>query len=147
MVRGNGIVVADSCRARFFHSIPDEPGWAEGAGLSHVASRIRSRDLVSDGSGSTFDSHGTGRHHLEPKITAQAQEAVVFAREIAEHLRRDKAMSACRKLALVAPPHFLGLLRKSFDRNVLDKVACEVDKSVVGQSIEQIRELLPRRWP
>ncbi|MDJ0654448.1 MAG: host attachment protein [Xanthomonadales bacterium] len=144
MAKHNCIIVADSSRARFFHE--ENKKLQEVAGLSHTESRTRSNSLTSDRPGRSFDSAGAGRHAMGEGGDPQSHEARVFAREVSEHLRQSQPLDHCEKIALIAPPQFLGLLRKSLDRSYLNKVACEVDKNLVTQSPDEIREYLPWGW-
>lgn len=146
MIKHNCIIVADSSRARFFEANSDPDSWVEVSALGHPESRSTNRDLSSDRPGRSFSSFGGSRHAMANRTDPREHEAEVFAREVVEHLKKQEPLASCNKIALIAPPQFLGLLRKNLDRPYRNKVRCEVDKNLVLQSASEIREQLPRRW-
>jgi protein required for attachment to host cells len=81
--------------------------------LVHGAARTRARDLSADRPGRSFDSHGQGRHAMEPETDAKRHEAEVFAKQVADRIERARIEDEFDELVLIAAPEFLGLLRKS----------------------------------
>ena len=138
------LIVADSSRARLFHS--DHGKITEVAGLTHAESRARSGDLISDRPGRSFDSAGAGRHSMGEGSDPQRREAEVFAREVSAHLKQTQPLEQCDEIGLIAPPLFLGMLRKSLDPAYGKKVAWGLDKNVVTQSPEEIQKQMPWKW-
>lgn len=113
--------------------------------LSHPEGRLHEQDLVSDRPGRTFDSQGTGRHAKEVEVGPKKHEAIVFAGRIAERLEAGRVRNAFDKLALIAPPEFLGLLRDALNPQLRALVLHEVDKNVSRLDPAAIRTRLPER--
>jgi protein required for attachment to host cells len=100
------------------------------------------RDLSADRPGRSFDSHGQGRHAMEPETDAKRHEAEVFAKQVADRIERARIEDEFDELVLIAAPEFLGLLRKSLSTTTDGLVAKAVDKSVADLSAEAIRKYL-----
>lgn len=140
------VVVADSSRARFFQVEGRQREWLEGNALEHVESRVAGRELKSDRSGRSFDSVGGGRHAMENRSDPGDHEASVFAREVCRELARQAPPDSCDGIALVAPPKFLGQLRKALPDEYLDRVAWDLDKNLVTRDPSEIRRHAPAGW-
>jgi protein required for attachment to host cells len=139
------IVVADAARARIFSTdnakLPLQP-------LEQLVSpkaRLHERDLKSDRPGSTYDSHGDGRHATGTNTSPKQQEAVRFAKTISENLELGRVNHEFDRLVLVAEPQFLGLLRKAITPEVAKLVSDEIDKDLSKADRNDIRRHLPER--
>lgn len=137
------VVVAESSRARIFSTTGPRAGLDEIQALTQPEARLKERDLVSDSHGRSFDSGGTGRHAMGRELDQKHHEATVFARTISEHLERARGRNDFDKLILVAPPAFLGLLRKSMHHCCADRVVATVNKNLVQHDPGDIRDHLP----
>src|SRR5690606_39531091 len=101
--------------------------------------RQHERDLRSD-SEPRFDGHGgVGKPGAAPTggtaSDREAQGAIdhsvrMFARDIARYLDKARIDRRYDKLILVAPPKFLGALRKHLDKDVARMVVEEIPKDV-----------------
>lgn len=140
------IVVAESARARILATLEAGGKLRELADLSHPESRLHDRELSSDLPGRAFDSHGEGRHGMEPATTPREQEVRTFAAEIARYLERGRHEGSYEALVLVAPPRFLGLLRAELSDACRNLVVGELDKNLVqadvGTLADQVTSLL-----
>jgi protein required for attachment to host cells len=139
------IVVADSSACRLFAAGAPAGPLQELEVLSHPEGRLREQDLASDRPGRTFDSQGAGRHAKEAEVSPKKHEAVVFAGRIAERLEAGRVGHAFDKLALVAPPEFLGLLRDKLSPPLRALVLHELDKNVSRLDPAEIRARLPEQ--
>lgn len=140
------VVVADSSRARIFKAETALGPLQELAALAHPEGRLHAQDLTSDLPGRAFDSSGLGgRHAMEQNIDPKENEALKFARQIAEYLENGQNENQFTKLVLVAAPKFLGYLRQSLSDRVVELVSWEIDKNLVQQNAEDIRRHLPER--
>lgn len=137
------VVVAESSRARIFATAGPRAGLEEIQGFAQPEARLKERDLVSDSHGRSFDSGGTGRHAMGREVDQKHHEAMVFSKSIAEHLRRARSDGSYDKLILIAPPAFLGLLRKSLHQCCTDRVVATVNKNLVQHDPADIRDHLP----
>lgn len=138
------IVVADQGRARFFTTSSPRGALMEVGALEHTEGRERPRDLTSDRPGRSFDSAGNGRHAMSSAVEPKKQEAIRFAREIADYLRQAHNEGRCDELLLVAGPDFLGLLREQL-RPVSGFRISELEKNLGQYDSREIRAHLPER--
>lgn len=96
--------------------------------LDHPAGRMRGADLVSDRAGRTRKtiSGKSPRTAVDPRTPPRAAEARRFAGVLARMLEEGRVTDAYDRLALVAPPHFLGLLQEVLPRQVKRRLAASV---------------------
>ena len=139
------IVVADSGSARIFAADKTDAHWQEIADLTHAEGRMQGSDMDTERPGRSHDSHGPGRHAMEPHQTRKTKEAGVFARQISDYLKQND--SKYEKLILVCAPRFLGQLRKQLDKTTTKKVSKEVSIDVVHEKIDKIRTLVLDNLP
>ena len=77
------VVVADATQAQFIQRTRRGGPLQPIQSLAHPGGRARERDLTSDVSGDTFDSHGFGRHSIQADYSAKDHELDLFAKSIA----------------------------------------------------------------
>lgn len=112
--------------------------------LIHPASREKGMDLVSDRPGRVQQSAGTHeRSAMEPPTPPKEVEAERFARALAERLERGLNEHAFSRLVLVAPPHFLGLLRQQLGKEVAKCLVMSLDKDYTLVDLRELPDLLP----
>lgn len=70
------------------------------------------------------------------------QHAEVFARRVADVLGKARQQGRMDALVIVAPPRFLGLLRKALPKSATDIVQAELDKDFVHFTNDDIRSRL-----
>ncbi len=136
------VIAAESGRARILETHAPLGPLREIESLVHPAARNQERELISDKPGRSFDSRGEGRHAMEAKTDAKHQEAITFARQIADRLEQGRIAGEYDELVLVAAPAFLGLLRQNLTDATADLVSKSIDKNVVRLKPEAIREQL-----
>jgi protein required for attachment to host cells len=138
------VVVASSSKAKVLIAEDGHSPLVESAVYDHPQSRLREQDLVSDGSGSATDSGGFGKHSMGHEQAARHKQAGLFAQEIGAEIDKLRRKTNLRRIYLVAPPKFLGLLRGSISKQCLELLHGEVNKDLVTHSIEDIRSHLPK---
>ena len=137
------IVLADSSRARILEASSATSDLAEVATIEHPQSRAHERDLTTDAPGTRFATAGHGRHGGGPATSAKDEQAVLFARELAERLDRDLMDGRYHRLIVAAAPKFLGLLREELTTLTTSVMALEYPKNWVHDDARTIRERLP----
>lgn len=139
------LMVADEGRAALY--VTDHPTGplSELRDFIGPENRPKDQDLVTDRPGRSFDSGGEGRHALEPRTEPGEVEAQRFAKRLAEALDQARSQNRFEMLGLVAPPAFLGLLRKSLPDETARQVVLEVDKDLTRYDAEGVRGRLPER--
>jgi protein required for attachment to host cells len=108
---------------------------------SDPLAHLHDRDFKSDRPGRVFDhASGAGRrgatahHGTGGERRPRRHEAELFARRVAEQLTEASRKGEFDRLVLMAPPAFLGLLRKAIPGSMRDQVAAEVRKDLMHQS-------------
>ena len=132
------IVVADSSKARILTTQSRVQAPTDIVALDHPEGRMKPQELNSDRPGRTFDSHGDGRHGMEPPDVHHHHQEV-FAKQIAEYLGKGRHDGKFNQLALVAPPQFLGVLRQKLNGQLGKLVSHTVQKNLLEQNNESIR--------
>ncbi len=134
------IVVADSSRARFFLLESRIEPLSELEDLLHAEGRMREGDVIGDRQGGLAGGHGEGGHAFEAPTDPKQHELAVFAKQIADKLEQGRVNHSYRKLILVAPPAFLGVLRQTLNSHVLEMVDSTLDKNLVAEDESVIRQ-------
>jgi protein required for attachment to host cells len=134
------IVVADNSRARVFSSYPNFSELDEQEDFVHNAARFLNQELVADAAGKSVDQHGS----LDPATSAKAHEEEIFAKSLAKHLKELHNRDHYKKLVLVAPPKFLGLLRRELHRTLDKLVTKTIDKDLTLCSVDELIEYLKK---
>ena len=136
------VVVADNERARFLTKKPGEKILIEIDDLVHPEARIHERDLSSDKPGRSYDSGGSGRHSMEQKTDIKKHDALTFAGCIADRLEQGRNDHEYQQLVLIAPPEFLGLLRKQLSDQCTKLVKQTFDKDLSLETISKIEDVV-----
>jgi len=132
------IIAADSSRARILQVTDRDEHLDEIEDLLNPEGRVHDRELISDAHPRFHGAGGPGSDREEMSATEHATE--LFAKRVGEYL--DKARSAHRydRLHLVAPPKFLGQLRKELDKEVQKLVAEELPKDLSWLNAREIEQ-------
>jgi len=137
------VVVADQSKARIF-TVADPHGPLLDVGeLEHPQGREHDRALNSDKPGRAFDSMGHARHSMGTAVEPGKQEAIRFAKQVADHVRAAHHEGHCNRLLLVAGPSQLGLLRGHLKASGM--VISELEKNLGQYDAVEIRKHLPAR--
>ncbi|MBK1724177.1 host attachment protein [Thiocystis violacea] len=139
------LLVADQGRARLFSAMTARGALEEVHDVVAPQGRMRDQDLTTDRPGRTFDSGGSGRHAMEPSTDPTEVEAIDFAKALADTLNRGRIEGRYRHLGIVAPPAFLGHLRKQMTTETSRELVLEIDKDLTRLDAAAIRDHLPER--
>lgn len=110
--------------------------------LTNKEGATHPRDLVSDAPGRAFDSHGQGRHAMEPNVGVKAENTRRFVKEIVEQLRAAHLHGNFDRLVVLAAPAVLGVLRKTLGKDLKNAVIGEIPKDMIGQKADRIQAQL-----
>ena len=147
------IIAADASRARILQVTDHEGHLEDVQDFVNPSARLHERDLTTDAE-PRFNGHGgvgkagsgrTGGPGNDREAKRKADyETEVFVRELGEFL--DKARTAHRydRLHLIAPPKFLGQLRKELGKEVQKLVAEELPKDLSWLNTRQLEQSLAR---
>lgn len=88
----------------------------------------REREINADKPGRSYDSSGAQRHAMGHEVSPHHHGEEVFAHELAGFLEKALAQQRFARLVLVAPPHFLGTLRKALSDNLGKVIVAQLAK-------------------
>lgn len=87
--------------------------------------------------------HHNHRPGAEPDTDAKEVEAIKFAQALANKLDKGCRERSFDRLVLVAPPHFLGLLKGALDDQVHKRLALTISKDLTGFEARELKDRLP----
>lgn len=142
------IVSANASRARFFSQEQLSGQLEEVSNMVNDAVRERMLDATETdklgptaGTGSTHGSGGATPNKLyQPAVTPDEHMAELFARDIADFLKKAYHEGRFQQLSLVVSPEFLGMLRKLLAPELESVVKLELNKDYTQFSPAQLRE-------
>ena len=117
------IVTADSARAKVLQVADRGQHLAEVEDLLNPESKFHEGDLVTD----TNEPTSAVEHSVD-----------LFSKRVGEYLEKARTQNRYDKLYLVAPPKFLGKLRKNLGREVEKLVADELDKDLYRANAREL---------
>jgi len=141
------ILVADACAARLFLTLNNCKSLHLIKRFSHTQSRAREAELVTDRAGSGRSSGHWAPFSKQPHIAHKELEAIEFARDLNDFLRDAVEHKKFQSLVLVAPPHFLGLLRAELSPAVARAISGVIGKDLLYMDKARIWEHLIAVWP
>ena len=132
-------LVADAARAHLFRVEVATGGWTPLETLSHPEGRMHDRDLreaawvenAGTKHGPSLENDPHGRHKLE---------AERFAKHVAGELARRHDDGTFRRLVLVAPAEFLGMLRRELPKRVAESVVEELTRDLSQVRPDELAE-------
>lgn len=134
------VMIAGSSRALLYSVSGKDRPWTLVKEYAHPESRVSEGGLSSDQPGRAFGSMGGGaRSAMESKTSPKEIEFEHFAHELATALHDGHGQNAYERIVLVAPPHFLGLMRKNIDATVSKLIVATMDKDYLHLSEKEFR--------
>lgn len=140
--RTTWILVCDASRARLLAEPAGARHLTEIEAFEHAESRARVRDLMADANGRKPGGGWGHRPGVEPDTDPKEVEAQKFARRLADVLQKGLDDHAYEALILVAPPHFLGLMRECVSAQVAKRVGHSIGKDVAMETPREIEARL-----
>ncbi len=124
------IIAADSSRARILQVTDRKQHLDEIEDLLNPEGRVHDRELLADGH-PRFSGHTGGGPGSDREETSASEHATeLFAKRVGEYLDKARTAHKYDRLQLIAPPKFLGQLRKELGREVQKLVAEELPKDL-----------------
>jgi protein required for attachment to host cells len=124
------IVAADESRARVLQVLDREQRLAEVEDLVNPAGRMQDRELQTGAEPRFHGRPGAGPGSDSERQGAVEHSARAFAKEVGRYLDKARIDHKYEHLVLVAPPKFLGALRKELDKEVEKLVVDELPKDL-----------------
>lgn len=137
------ILVCDSARGRLFETRGDGASWDLLEVLAHSESRSKASELSSDHAGQS-SSQGPSVHHnaLAPSSSPKDVEKGHFGHALVTMLDRAMRAKTFDRLVLVAPPHFLGMLKNELTPELRKHLVATVDKDLTHVDAPALTERL-----
>jgi len=143
-VKTTWICVADAGHLRILRS--SGPGTPVERIVHEVHQRDHSKDFA-DRPGRAFESADISRHAMEPGEDPARRDKRDAAADIGKRLSDHAQKQDFQRLILVAPPQFMGDLRKHLSAAASNAVIAEIDKDLTGESDASIRDRLAEVAP
>ena len=134
------IIAADSSRARILQVTDREKSLAEIDDLLNPEGRVHNRELIADAQPRFHGASGPGSDREEMSATEHATE--LFAKRVGDYLDKARTAHKYDRLHLVAPPKFLGQLRKELGKEVQKLVTEELPKDLSWLKTRDLQERL-----
>jgi protein required for attachment to host cells len=133
------VVVASAARARVFDVHSRREPMHELLDLVNPQERMQPQELKSDKPGRAFDSLGGHRHALQTPVDPKEQVAQRFSKDVVDKLEAGLYQKQFDTLCVVAPPHFLGLLREHMSNALARTVKGDLAKDLTREDADSVR--------
>ena len=133
------VVVADGGSAQVYALDRETGALAAVADVSMERDTQQSGEIMADRPGRSFDSHGSGRHAMEPRTPADKVAEHTFLRQLAHRLEVAAVKGRFTELVLVAAPHALGELRGLLNAHITRAITAELAKNLTHESPSELR--------
>lgn len=131
------IVAADASRARVLQ-VAGRERLDEVENLLNPEGRLHNREINSDAKGRFAGPDRPGGHSSDDEEHTVDHANEVFAKRVGDYLDKARIEHRFDQLVLVAPPKFLGALRKELDKEVEKLVADELPKDLAWFSEREL---------
>lgn len=136
------IVSADSARARILQVADREKHLLEIENLLNPEGRMHDRELSTD---AEPRQHGPGGTQSAPDAMGPVEHSVeLFSKRIGDYLEKARTDHRYDRLVVVAPPKFLGTLRKDLGKEVAKLVSKEIPKDLSWLNARELEQHLGR---
>lgn len=112
--------------------------WAERPDTMSAPDNPASHEHGTERPGRVHESLGSARHAIEPRQDPHRAAEASFARHLANELEKAAATGRYDSLLLVAPPIFLGDLRKALGAATLQRLRGSLHKDIAKASLPVI---------
>ena len=138
----NWVIVADESAAEFYTRERSTGPLEQVAVLRNPVGQAKLDDLYSDSAGRSFDSGGEGRHALATRVDKKEVAAMRFADEVIDRIVREDQRGHVVRYSIIAPPKFLGHLRKALHKHRIEPPSQVLAKDLVGRDGKAIADAL-----
>jgi protein required for attachment to host cells len=134
------ILVSDASRATLYETEKQGDDWRTIGSYRHPASRLKNSELTPTEPGHSAKSKGGSRRTaLQPDTTPKQAEMEHFAQQLADVLSAGTTQRHFDQVVLVAPPHFLGLLRRRLSAETEKRLFTVVHKDFTFADAQDAR--------
>jgi protein required for attachment to host cells len=137
------ILVADSSRARIFEKKEQDEHLQEIEDLVDTEGRATSSELRTGELGRFYGKDERGQANTaDPTVFPVQHENEIFSRTLTQYLDKGRNEHRYKRLYLIAPPKFLGLIRSNLNEQVEKLVEKEFPKDISTFTIRQIEDYI-----
>jgi protein required for attachment to host cells len=133
------IVAADASRARVLQ-VAGPQRLVEIDNLLNPDGRLEDREINTDARG-----RFSGGHTGEDDVGAAEHRTELFAKRLGDYLDKARTQQRYDELVLVAPPKFLGMIRKELGKEVEKLVADQVPKDLSWFNTRELESYFTQR--
>ena len=142
--KGDWVVVCDGAKAIVLENAGTAFSPKLRAKVTYEQDDPPTRELGTDAPGRAFQSVGATRSAME-QIDWHEQEEERFLSKLADRLGAAVDAGEAKSLILVAPPHALGIIRRSYSHALRRALRAEVEKDFVRTPLPEIEKHFA--WP
>lgn len=106
------VLIADAARGRLFSLDRANKRLIEIDNFVNPKARLLEHSLSSDAPGRSYDREGSGRHIIENKTSKKDYISNIFAKQIAENIKKKYNLKKFYRIIVVAPPKMLGNIER-----------------------------------
>ena len=110
--------------------------------LYNPEAKVKEADIVSDRIGSSAQSNGHGHQSFSSKTSAKEYGEEVFAKEINDFLEKSRNKNSFKDLVVIAPPSFLGVIKKKLNKELSKQVVSYMNKDFSSKEDNEIAKLV-----
>jgi protein required for attachment to host cells len=133
------VLVCDAARGRLLEVGEGDASWHQVEAFAHEESRSKASELVTDHSGRSSSEGGSVHHNaLAPSSSPKEVEQRHFAHTLATAIDQAARAKRFKKWVLVAPPHFLGMLKKELTAEAAASLLSTVDKDLTHLELRDV---------
>ena len=127
------VLVANHSNAHLFETEGPGKGLKYLRNIPHPEGRLKSGDINADKPGRSQDSMKTGgRHAMGKEHDPKDQDALRYAKHLAQVMDEGRARNHYTQAVLVADPRLLGQLRAALDPHTAAMITASHDKDLAG---------------
>lgn len=132
------ILVSDAAHARVLEKIEPACEIRVVREIENPAGRARAQDLVTDEPGRIDKGGRRILSAMDPRTSPHDEQAVLFAKRLGKLLGAAATAGDFDRLTFIAPPHFLGLLRKFIPPEVQRRIHAEINRDLAPLDVPSL---------
>ena len=132
------ILIADAAGARVFSTTALGAPLRLERDITNPAGRARTQELVTDKPG-RYRRGGAPKSAMDPRTSAHEEAAEEFAGRMVQMLDEEVSRGAFDSLAIIAPPHLLGVLRSKLTHRLATPLKATLAKDLTHIAPAQLR--------
>lgn len=138
------VLVSNAYMARLFEYRARNEPWQEIATWRNPRDRLQRQDLVTDRPGGIASTANAQRSAFAPHYDPKDEVDRAFAAKLVQTMVSALDANTFDSLVLVAPPHFLGILRQAAPKRLVDVCCREVHKDLTREEVASLQRHVSR---